>query len=79
MTKPKEQCAYAKLGMQKDACEEIRCDGYSESCFQYTTINHLAKFRGMFRFARTPEHPRVEGFRKKWGRTPYKCLEGSVK
>jgi len=73
----REQCAYAKLGMQKDTCEEIRCDGFPEEvhgCFQYTTINHLSKFRGMFRL-RNPEHSQIQKFKSKWGNYRSKLVE----
>ena len=65
MTKPLEQCAYAKLGMQDEVCNEIRCDGFSEDCFHYTTEEHLNKFRGMFRL-RNPEHPQIRKFYRRY-------------
>lgn len=40
--KPKEQCAYKKLGIPDEICKD--CDGYREDCFKYTTIDHIRKW-----------------------------------
>ena len=77
MTIPTEQCAYAKLGMQENTCGDIGCRGYSESCFQYTTLGHVGRFQKLFE--RTPEHPRVQEFYRRYGRDWKGKLEGSVK
>lgn len=43
-----EQCAYAKLGVMDEQCKQIKCNGYSDVCFHYTTIEHLTQFERLF-------------------------------
>ncbi len=67
MSSPEERCAYSQMGIQAQFCHKIKCDGYRKSCFQYTTMDHIDSFVDMFE--KTPLHPRVERFRRKWGET----------
>ena len=41
-----EQCAYIKLDRKQISCE--LCEGYSNTCFEYVTVEHLEQFKKMF-------------------------------
>ena len=44
----KERCAYAVLKVRDDICIEARCNGYSDACFHYISLEHLKQFNKLF-------------------------------